>query len=258
MINRMVTSALFAGFAAGVLAALLHFAFMQKMILLGEDYETGAAVHFAGVANARPEAPAMEGMAVGEVAADGAAAPAATEDQTVDPDAGRGEDASPLKRNAMTALFYTLLYCSYALVLVAGFALAQRWGKRVTALEGLLWGIAGFVAVQLAPAMGLAPELPGVMAAPLADRQVWWAGTVLCSAAALAMLGYGRSLGWLAAAIVLLALPHIVGAPELDGFSGLAPPELAAACAARSLGLGLAAWSLMGWLSGWLWDRSPA
>ena len=49
MIKRMVTSAVFAGLAAGLLAALLHFAFVQNLILLGEDYETGAMVHFGGV-----------------------------------------------------------------------------------------------------------------------------------------------------------------------------------------------------------------
>jgi hypothetical protein len=50
MIQRMLTSALVAGCAAWLLAAVLHFAFVQKYILLGEEYETGAAVHYAGVA----------------------------------------------------------------------------------------------------------------------------------------------------------------------------------------------------------------
>jgi hypothetical protein len=37
MIRNMVTSALAAGLAAWLLAALLHFAFLQKYILLAED-----------------------------------------------------------------------------------------------------------------------------------------------------------------------------------------------------------------------------
>ena len=40
----MLTSALGAGCAAWLLAAVLHFAFVQEYILLGETYETGAAV----------------------------------------------------------------------------------------------------------------------------------------------------------------------------------------------------------------------
>ena len=256
MINRMVTSALFAGFVAGLFAALLHFAFVQEKILLGEEYETGVAVHFASVAehdHDMAEMPADEAVANGE-----AAAPAATDGHSHQHATEEGEEPGPVIRNALTVLFHTLLYCSYALILVAGFAMAERFGKRVTAREGLLWGIAGFVAVQLAPAMGLEPELPGTLAAPLLDRQIWWAGTALCSGAALVMLSYGRSLVWVAVAAVLLALPHIIGAPELATFSGVAPPELAASFAARSLGLGLATWSLMGWLAGWFWSGKQA
>ena len=257
MINRMVTSALFAGFAAGLFAALLHFAFVQGKILLAEAYENGTAVHYAGVATADHASHDMAAMDADEAAADGAVA-GDTAVSVEAHDHGDGDEASPLLRNTLTVLFHTLLYCSYALILVAGFAFAERSGKRVTARDGLLWGIAGFVAVQLAPAMGLEPELPGTLAAPLLDRQVWWAATALCSGAALAMIGYGRSLMWVAVAAVLLALPHIIGAPELETFSGVAPPELAASFAARSLGLGLATWSLMGWLAGWFWDGKQA
>ena len=244
MIQRMLASALVAGCAAGLLAALLHFAFVQKYILLGEAYETGAAVHFAGTATGGLDHSAN---------ASATEVTATTEDPANRNHAADGEDASPLQRNALTVMFHALLYCSYGLVMVAGFALVERYGHAISAREGLLWGIAGFVAVQLAPAMGLEPELPGTMGAALADRQVWWVATVLCTAAAFAMIGYGRTLPWVALAVVLLAAPHVVGAPEPEGFSGVAPPELAAAFAARSLGLGLAAWAVLGWLAGRFW-----
>lgn len=249
MIQRMVTSALFAGFAAGLLAALLHFAFLQEKILLGEAYEDGVAVHFAGVATSghdhAADASATEGTA-------------ATDDQSAHDPAADSEEASPLQRNALTVLFHALMYVSYGLILVAGFALAERQGQRVAARDGLLWGIAGFVAVQLAPAMGLEPELPGTMGAALVDRQVWWVATALGTALAFAMIGYGRTLPWVALAVVLMAAPHVVGAPEPEGFSGVAPPELAASFAARSLGLGLAAWAVLGWLAGRFWDGKAA
>ena len=241
MIQRMLTSALVAGCAAWLLAAVLHFAFVQKYILLGEEYETGAAVHYAGVA------PATEAAATTEAHSHDGAEPAH--------DHGDGEEVSTVTRNLWTTVFFGLVYVAYALILVAGFGLARIYGKVITAREGLLWGIAGFAAFQLAPAMGLAPELPGTLAADLGTRQVWWWGTVAATVAALGLLGYGRSLLTVALAVVLLALPHIIGAPELEGFSGVAPPEVAGAFAARVLGVGLAVWALMGWVAGHLWAK---
>ena len=61
-------------------------------------------------------------------------------------------------------MFSVLVYVAYALILVAGFGLARIYGHAITAREGMLWGIAGFASFQLAPAMGLAPELPGTLA----------------------------------------------------------------------------------------------
>jgi cobalt transporter subunit CbtA len=238
MIQRMVTSALFAGVAAGLLAALMHFAFVQKYILLGEDYESGAAVHFAGVKGGGHDHDA-----------------ASQEHDHTTHDHGDADETSVLQRNGMTVLFFALLYSAYGLIMVAGFGLAQHFGQRISARDGVLWGIAGFVAIQLAPALGLAPELPGTAGPDLTDRQLWWAATAICTATGLAMIGYGRKPIWVALAVVLLALPHLIGAPELDGFTGVAPPEVASAFAARSLAVGLAAWGLMGWLAAWLWDR---
>ena len=59
-------------------------------------------------------------------------------------------------------------------------------------------------------------------------------------------------------AALLLALPHIVGAPQLDGFSGVAPPEVASAFSARVLGVGLIAWAVLGLVAGRLWTGKAA
>jgi cobalt transporter subunit CbtA len=249
MIQKMLTSALVAGCAAWLLAALLHFAFVQDYILLGEEYETGAAVHYAGVA---PQ--------TGDHAAEDPAHShdTATEDHSHDES---GEDPSTFTRNFWTVVFAGVVYAAYAMILVAGFGLARTYGRVITAREGLLWGIAGFATFQLAPAMGLAPELPGTLAADLGARQVWWWGTALSTAIALGLIGYGRGLVTTVLAVALLAAPHIIGAPELEGFSGVAPPEVAAAFSARVLGVGLAVWALMGWVAGYVWakdDDKPA
>jgi cobalt transporter subunit CbtA len=246
MFQKMLTGALGAGVAAWLLAAVLHFAFVQPYILLGEQYESGAAEHFAGVAHGD----------------DHAADAAVTEGDTAvaeDHDHAAGSDeSSGLTRDFWTVVFFGLVYVGYAMVLVAGFGLASAYGKTITAREGILWGIAGFAVFQLAPAMGLAPELPGTMAADLADRQVWWWGTSLATALGLASIAYGRGVAALAVGVALLAAPYVIGAPELDGFSGVAPPEVAAAFSARVLGAALAVWALMGWVAGYLWSGEAA
>lgn len=249
MIQRMLTSALVAGCAAWLLAAVLHFAFVQKYILLGEEYETGAAVHYAGVA------PATEAAEATEEHSHVPGTPEHSHDTAEAHDHGDGEEVSTFTRNLWTTVFFGLVYVAYALILVAGFGLARVYGKVITAREGLLWGVAGFTAFQLVPAMGLAPELPGTLAADLGARQLWWWGTVAATVAALGLLGYGRSLATAGLAVVLLAVPHVIGAPELEGFSGVAPPEVAGAFSARVLGVGLAVWALMGWVAGHVWAR---
>ena len=238
MTQRLLTSALFAGFVAGLLAALLHFALVQDLILQAETYESGEARHFAGVAAETASPDHAEGSAA------------------LSHDAG--EAGVAFSRNLLTVLFTALIHVGYALLLVAGFGVASGLGIRIGLREGLLWGIAGFAAFQLAPAAGLAPELPGTIAADLSDRQIWWYGTVLATAAALALIGYGRKAHLWVAGAVLLVLPHVIGAPQPDAYAGVAPPELAAAFAARVLAVGLVVWASLGALAGWIWNRNPA
>lgn len=246
MIQRMLASALFAGCAAGLLAAALHFAFVQNVLLLAEEYESGALVHFQGSQDQ------------GAAAEDPTAAP--TEDHTDAENAQAHEHPAPsgedsqVKRNALTVLFMVLVYVSYGLMLVAGFALAANFGISVSTRDGILWGIAGFVAFQLAPSMGLAPELPGTVAADVGERQLWWWSTVIATGAGLALLAYGRNLLSAVVAGALLAAPHVIGAPEIDGYFGVAPPEVAATFSARVLGAALMTWALLGWLSARLWN----
>ena len=246
----MLASALFAGGAVGLLAALLHFAFVQDLILLGEQYETGELTHFAVPAPADGDhahgaaAPMAEAaghdMAGGHDHADGHSHGAA----------GGGDS---LTRNALTVLFTVLVYTSYAMLLAAGFGLAESMGRVIDLKAGVLWGIAGFAAFQLTPAMGLAPELPGSIAAELGARQIWWWGTALATATGLALIGYGRSVPALAVALALLAAPHMIGAPLPEGYWGQAPAEVGSLYAARALGTGLAVWAALGGVLAWFW-----
>lgn len=248
MITRMLTSALIAGFAAGLLAALLHFAFIQNLILLGEGYESGALVHFAAAAPG-------DGTAAGHDHATGPGTGPAHSHAG----GAAGEAAPPaLLRNGLTVLFTALTYSAFGLLLVAGFGLAGHFGHPVAARDGVLWGLAGFAALQLAPAMGLAPELPGSLGADLQARQLWYLATEAATAAGLGLLFFGRGLAPMLAAVALIGAPHLIGAPQPGGFSGVAPPELAAEFSARVLGVGLIAWAVLGIVAARIWASPPA
>jgi cobalt transporter subunit CbtA len=142
--------------------------------------------------------------------------------------------------------------------LVAGFALAERMHlSSIDLRTGLLFGLAGFTATQLLPSMGLSPELPGAAAAELAQRQLWWLFTVAGTLAGIALLAWGNPATKIVGA-VMIATPHLLGAPHPDEFSGVVPPELSALFAARVLAIGALGWAALGALAGYFWSRETA
>lgn len=251
MFQRLLSSALFAGFAVGLLVAALQYALVEGLILTAEDYENGTLVHFQGTGG--EDATEAHGHDHADAMAPAQSAEPAGHDHHHDSSDG---EESPLVRHGLTVLFAILTYTGFAMVLVAGYALAEQRGIRLSVRDGMLWGLAGFAAVQLAPALGLEPELPGTPAADLTARQIWWFGTVVATAGGLALLAYGKGLLPRLAGLVLLAMPHVIGAPELEHFAGIVPPELSSSFAARTLGVGLIAWVVLGGLLARLWSAS--
>jgi len=229
MLKRLLASALFAGLAAGTVAAFLQLWLIVPLILEAELYETGALAH----------APATGTEHIHAVS--------------------EAQDGAGLVRHALTFFMNLVTYSGLGLVLVAGMALAERAGRVMTVRDGLFWGAAGFVAVQLAPSAGLPPELPGMPAADLAARQTWWAVTVLASGGGLALLAFGRRSSLVGAGLVLLLAPHLYGAPQPALHGGVVPPDLAALFASRSLAAGAAVWALLGVTAAYFWNRqAPA
>ena len=143
----------------------------------------------------------------------------------------------------------------FAFILVACIALS---GRRVDGRTGVLWGIAGFAVINLAPALGLPPEAPGAMAAVLGARQGWWLLCVAATAAGLWMLIFRHGAFWMVAGIVTMVLPHLLGAPQPARIGGPVPPELAGHFVAASLVTAAIFWCALGWLSGTFWQRLGA
>jgi cobalt transporter subunit CbtA len=139
---------------------------------------------------------------------------------THDEDAWAPQDGA--ERLLYTAMTNVLTAVGFALLLSAAFAMRGGVDWR----RGLLWGLAGFVAFNGAPSVGLPPELPGAVAAPLIERQVWWVATVVLTAGGLAVLAFAPRPAIKVAGLVLIALPHVVGAPHPEGAEGLAPAAL--------------------------------
>lgn len=229
MLKPMLASALFAGLIAGLFAAGLQLALIVPLIAEAELYETGAITHF-GAAETTGHAPVHDHAA---------------------PEGDTG-------RSLQTVLSTVLAYCGFGLILVAGFALAERMQlTRVDLRTGLLFGLAAFAAIHLMPSLGLSPELPGAAAGELSDRQIWWVATVIATMVGICLMIWGGAAAKMAGAI-LIAAPHVWGAPHPDTFEGVVPPELSALHAARVLAVGALAWAALGALAGHFWAREGA
>jgi cobalt transporter subunit CbtA len=257
MFKRLFAGALFAGLGAGALAALIELTFVVPLIHEGEMYETGALIHFGAAGSqehVHEEADAAAPATAGAVALTDVAPVAEAEaDHDHSGHDHGGAPENPLTRAISTTGFFMVSYTGFALLLLAGFALAERAGHSVNARSGVIWGLCGFFALQLAPAFGLPPELPGGSGAALEARQVWWAACVASTAGGLALLAFGRNALALGAGAVLLAAPHLIGAPTA-AFAGVAPPELSAHFTARVLGAGAVCWALLGTIAGAIWS----
>ena len=165
---------------------------------------------------------------------------------------GAWEPADGFERTAFTVVANILTASGYALVLIGLLALR---GKPVDWREGFLWGLSGFVVVMLAPSLGLPPELPGVPAAPLLARQLWWVGTAGATATGLALLAFKRSPLTAAVAIMLFALPHLVGAPQVAEVQTKVPEALSHRFVVAVTLTSLLFWAMLGSLSGALYRR---
>ena len=156
-----------------------------------------------------------------------------------------------LQRAAYTLVFNCLGAFGFALLLAGCYAL--RGG--VTVRQGLLWGLAGFASFSLAPAVGLPPELPGMQAADLVARQIWWILTATTTAAGLACVVFSSSPLLKLFGVVVMAVPHIAGAPEVLQAHSAVPAEMMRAFVFGSLAVSAVLWLILGCATAALMQR---
>ncbi|MCB1436572.1 MAG: CbtA family protein [Rhodobiaceae bacterium] len=220
MISRVLSAAILAGLLAGLVVTLVQFAKVTPLILQAEVFEV--AVPGSAAAAAPETAPAAQGV------------------------------FDDMERAAMTLGANLITGMGFALVLASAILFS---GRAVTLRSGAVWGLAGFLVVALAPALGLAPELPGAPEIDLASRQLWWGGTVLATAAGGALTVLKGGPVFSALGIALIALPHVIGAPQPESHTAFFPAGLAADYAAASLAAAAIFWLVLGAATGWTLSR---
>ncbi len=158
------------------------------------------------------------------------------------------------ERTGFTLVFNMLAGIGFGLIVAAGMSLAGHSGWRA----GLAWGLAGYASFVLAPALGLPPEVPGTEAAPLAACQLWWMATAAATAIGLALILLRGGATGILVGLLLLALPHLVGAPQPAAHGGTAPAALAREFIVVALVTGLVFWAALGLLTGAAYRRLSA
>jgi cobalt transporter subunit CbtA len=209
--RRIVISALLVGALSGLLLTAVQLWQVVPIIMSAENFE-GGGESVADQSARSPTAHAQAGQAVPH---------------------DHGEAWAPedgWQRTVFTLLANVLTAIGLALVLLTAIVTALRVNA-ATKLDwrhGLLWGAAGYAVFFVAPSIGLPPEIPGAFAAPLEMRQLWWLFAVASTAAGLAGAAFGKS-PWRWAALALLVIPHLIGAPHPPGamFEGHPPEEVA-------------------------------
>jgi cobalt transporter subunit CbtA len=237
MIGRVILAALLAGIAAGLFYGAIQHVRLTPLILEAEKYENAGGGH-------------SHDHAAATTTTTTESAPAPVVETAPEEEAWAPVDG--MERTLYTFLASIVAAAGFAAVL-AGVSVLS--GIKITSRNGLLWGIAGFLAVHLAPAASLPPELPGMPAGDLLARQVWWVGTILATGIAIWLFNQRHEMWAKVAAVILVAMPHIIGAPMPPTHESGVPAVLSAEFAANTLAVAALMWLAIGGFLGFAMDR---
>jgi cobalt transporter subunit CbtA len=138
--------------------------------------------------------------------------------------------ADGIERSSYTLLANVLTAIGLALLVLAAIVTSLQ-AKAASGLDwrhGLVWGAAGYAAFFAAPSLGIPPNIPGTVVPILEHAQAWWVFAVVCTAGGFAGAAFLKS-PWRWAALALVAVPHLVGAPQppTAPFDGHTPSDVA-------------------------------
>jgi len=235
--RNTVFAAVVAGLFAGLLMAVMQSFTTVPLILQAETFENAGA-EAAPADSTAAEAPATHEHAAGTPA------------HEHDPEGWAPADGFERTFYTFTANIVTAIGFALLLVAVSEFA-----GGILSWRQGVLWGLAGFAVFTLAPGLGLPPELPAMPAADLGERQVWWWFAVIATAAGLALIAFRGTVAWSLLGLVLIVVPHLVGAPQPVSHETPIPENLHHQFVVITTVTNLIFWVVLGGLAGILRNR---
>ena len=222
MFKNIFVSAVVCGAIAGVLATVMQMLLVTPLLMEAELFETGQSMHF--ITDGSPESP-IKHVDIWE-----------------DP-----------YRHLMTLCFNLVTFTGFGFILVAAMAFFQKHDFILSKAEGIVAGVSGFIVFQLAPSVGLPPELPGTIGVTVGLKQTWWIITILSTTVGILLLFLDKHKVVSGIGIIFITIPHLIGHPKLETYFGVAPPELAAEFASRALAVSLIAWIILGVISSQFW-----
>ena len=227
MIKQIFFTALLSGLLAGGVLTAIQSMGTIPLILEAEKYEDGALVDYTN-----------------------------NQELTLTHDEEEEEEEAWSPKDGAQRLFFTFLTNIF---LATGFSfllcVVYLYLKEVTLLKGLISAGVGYLTFFVLPSIGLTPEVPGTLAASLEARQLWWVSTVLASAIGFGVLFFNKSRLYQGLALVLILVPHIVGAPHAEYHAGTAPIEIFHSFVQASFVTNGLFWLVLGLLSASLYNK---
>jgi cobalt transporter subunit CbtA len=225
MLGKIILSTLVAGLLAGLIMAGIEFVRLTPLIQAAEVYESRESEAIAE-AN-KPCVETMPGMKMCS-------------------DEGRPawKPGEGWQRTISTTTASLLAGAGFAILMVG---LSLLTAIPITKQNGMIWGICGFIAVSMAPSIGLPPELPGMPAADLHQRQIWWLSTILATGAAIYLWIKAKDVWWRIAAVIIATTPQFFAPIIAAKIESNLPSSLAAEFTSSSLAANLIMWLAIGY-----------
>ena len=231
MITKSITTVLLSGFIVGLIYTVMQILMITPLIISAEKYELSEVPADFKIEDS-------EGISKEEIA--------------YHKYSGNWINSILNIRNFYTSISNIVTAIAFSMILISVFLMR---GKLVNFNSGIIWGVAGFSIFSLAPALGLPPELPGMSAAALESRQIWWIGTVTATAVSIGIFSECKTILPKIAALAIIISPHIIGAPHPFVFESNVPAELSAQFAVMTLFTSAFFWLILGGTTGYFYKK---